>query len=218
MSYYLLQSSLPSLPPHFEVKHTPIPPFLLAQRLKLLPEDDGERLNELVDFLVWDRQAIDRSEQDVIDQYQRFENLRSGSVIRMLVDHRMNVRTLVCALRNRDIDRPPPMGVGPYLPIIQKKWQEPFFGLEGRFPWLEKFQSERVAGNAVAAERILLQATWQRWTRIATEYSFSFEAIVLYFARWEIIDRWTSMNATRGEDRFDQLVTKVLQTHESLNL
>jgi len=218
MSYYLLIASLPALPRHFEVKHAPIPPFLLEQRLKLLPEEDAARLNELIDFLIWDRQSIDRTEQEVIDEYLRFESLPHYDVIRLLVEHRMNVRTLVCGLRNREIGREPPEGVGPFLPIMRKKWQEPFFGLEQRFPWLESFERERKAGNAVAAERILLQATWRRWSRMAAEYTFSFEAIVLYYARWEIITRWTSRNAKRGETRFDQLVTKVLESHEFVNI
>ncbi len=67
------------------------------------------------------------------------------------------------------------------------------------------------------AERLLSSVAWTRWCRTAACHTFSFEAVILYLARWEIIDRWTSRDASRGRLRFEQLVSETLGEHGNFN-
>jgi hypothetical protein len=67
------------------------------------------------------------------------------------------------------------------------------------------------------AERLLFSVAWMRWRRAAALHTFSFEAVILYLARWEIIDRWTSRDASRGRRRFEQLLTETLGEHGNFN-
>ena len=45
---------------------------------------------------------------------------------------------------------------------------------------------------------------------MANNFTFSFEAVLLYLARWEIVDRWTSRDADAGLVRFDQMIEETL--------
>ncbi|HRX83297.1 MAG TPA: DUF2764 family protein, partial [Pirellulaceae bacterium] len=45
---------------------------------------------------------------------------------------------------------------------------------------------------------------------LADEFYFSFETILLYLARWEIVDRWTRLDESAGRQKFDQLLTQTL--------
>ena len=62
----------------------------------------------------------------------------------------------------------------------------------------------------------MLGITWSRWAKLAEQYFFSFEAVLLYLARWEIVSRWTSRDATLGRQRFEQLVTESLDEYANL--
>ena len=72
--YYTLLGSLPALPADFEqAERLPITWLGLERRLKMLSADDSAVLEELIDFLAWDRQSIDRTDEDV---YRKYEQLR----------------------------------------------------------------------------------------------------------------------------------------------
>ena len=67
--------------------------------------------------------------------------------------------------------------------------------------------------DCLAVERMLLEVAWNHWTKLAEQYFFSFEAVLLYLARWEIINRWISRDAVLGRQRFEQLVTESLDEY-----
>ena len=70
--------------------------------------------------------------------------------------------------------------------------------------------------DCLAVERTLLGVTWNHWAKLAERYFFSFEAVLLYLARWEIVSRWTSRDAALGRQRFHQLVTESLDEYVNL--
>ncbi|MAT40459.1 MAG: hypothetical protein CL946_12755 [Ectothiorhodospiraceae bacterium] len=209
MKYYTLVASLPALPAHFDVERTPITRPRLSQLLKQLTDKDADTIHQLASFFSWDRQLVSWSDDDIQHRYEELmEN--PDPLIREIVNLRINVRTIVAAIRRRHDNLGPPTAAGELVAPIQRHWAESTFGLGRRYRWIESFTEQMDRGNIVAADRILLEFTWQTWSRLAARYTFSFEAIPLYVARWEIIDRWTSQDAANGRVRFDQLTQEAL--------
>lgn len=216
MSYFTLIASLPSLPSHFDVARPPITRLQLDDRLKMLTEEDAGTLNQFKDFLAWDRQPLDQTDAQVVDRFRRLQDEVRHPVIWKVVVNRLNVRTLVSALRRRRGGDGPPQAVGDLVDPIRRHWKEPYFRLEQRFPWLTSFEEHWQAGDALAAERILYETTWKFRYRMAAQFTFSFEAVLLYLARWSIIDRWTSRDAEVGKSRFDQLIEETLGDYANI--
>ncbi len=208
--YYTLISALPHLPAHFDVERTPISRPRLMQRLKMVDPSDARYVTQLADFLSWDRQVIEKADEEINRDYQRLKEEMRHPVIIEIMEHRVNVRTIVGALRRRRRGEGPPIGVGELVVPIRSNWNQPQFGLQRRFPWIEEFAELMEAGKAMDAERVLYECTWSLRSRMADDYTFSFEAVLLYLARWSIIDRWTSRDAEAGLERFDQIIEETL--------
>jgi hypothetical protein len=217
-SYYTLIASLPALPPSFEVERDPITRPRLQERLKLLEDDDAATVRRLQDFLNWDRQPLDRTDEEVVAHYEELTAAITNRLIRRLIDDRVETRTILSALRRRRADLPPPIGIEPWAGHIRRHWSHPEFNLQARHPWIGRFQQLTDDGDILEAERLLFSVAWDVWSRLADFRHFSFEAVILYLARWEIIDRWTSRDATRGRQRFEQLISETLGKHGKLNV
>ena len=215
-SYYMLITSLPALPPHFEVDRNPVPWDRFKDRLAMLHEGDAALIDRLVDFFDWDRQPLDRTDADVVAHYKRLLPTVDNRLIRQIIDDRMEVRTIVSGLRLRKADQPPPVGLDPWATDIKRQWKHPDFRLQLRHPWVTRFRELLDAGDILEADRLQLSVSWTYWSRLAARYHFSFEAVILYLARWEIIDRWTSRDAQRGRERFEQLIAETLGDHGKL--
>jgi hypothetical protein len=216
MSYYTLVASLPHLPPHFDVDRLPITRPALEERLESLRPEHQQVLQRLFDFLQWDRQPVDRTDQAMVEAYEHLLQTIHNPLVRELVDHRVDIRTIVSALRRRKAEQSPPIGIGRLVETIRRNWNHPQFNLARQHPWIVLFQERMDTGDAVGAERVLLQVTWENWARLAADYTFSFEAVLLYLARWSILDRWTSKNAAEGRERFERLVEETLGEYAQL--
>jgi hypothetical protein len=62
-----------------------------------------------------------------------------------------------------------------------------------------------------------LGETWTYVRRRMQDYDlFSFEAVVLYIARWDIIRHWHQLQAERGRAVCEALVTEAMGEHAKL--
>jgi Protein of unknown function (DUF2764) len=215
-SYYTLIASLPPLPPRFDVDRDPISAPRLEQRLRLLAEDDAAVIDQWRSFLVWDRQPLDRTDSEFIATYQQLMRAISNLTLRQMIQIRIDTRTIVCAVRLRRSGMPLTSGVGQWVDHIRRNYAEPEFNLAGRYSWIGEFNRLLADDDAIGAERLLFATNYSQWSRMAENYTFSFEAILLYLARWEIIDRWTSRNAEAGKIRFDSILTETLGDYAQL--
>lgn len=130
--------------------------------------------------------------------------------VRDLVTWRLELRTLMAALRRRRRGDPAPVddrwGFGRWLGQIRRNWGESGFRLEGAFPWLPEANRLMDAGDAVGLERLLLVTNWNHLERISDGHHFDFEAVVIYVMRWDLVARWTSYEGEQAARRFDALV------------
>lgn len=209
-SYYTLVASLPPLPAHFDVERVPIARPRLEERLRMLEASDYAVVDQWDHFVRWDQQVLDRTDEDVAVKYQQLAKDITNSTLWKMIVYRIDVRTVVAAVRRRRDGLPAPTGVGQWVEHIRRNYQHPEFQLQERFGWIGKFAASLDAGDALAAQSLLFDANYQRWSRMSQRYTFSFEAVLLYLARWEIIDRWTSRDPQAGQERFHTIITETL--------
>ncbi len=218
-SYYMFVASLPPLPSRFDAGTLPITAATLRRRLSLLEEDDQQVLGQLASFFRWDRQTIDRSDAEVVRQFRQLTLQIRNPLVESLVRHRFEMRMLVVALRCRRDGLPPPLLPDlPLAAVIRRNWEQPNFRLNSHVPWLASFCDALDDQEPRQAQQVLFEELWKLWRRLDEQYHFSFETIVLYLARWEILFRWASQNAELGQERFDRLVENVLATSPAQTL
>lgn len=215
-SYHTLIASLPPLPPRFDVERDPISAPRLEQRLRMLEDEDAAVIDQWRGFLVWDRQPLDRTDGEFIEMYDQLMHGISNPTLREMIQIRIDTRTIISAIRRRRAGIPPPIGVGQWVEHIKRNYSEPEFNLAGHYSWIGQLDQFLATGNAMGAQRLLFGTNYRQWSRMAERYTFSFEAILLYLARWEIIDRWTSRDAEAGQKRFESILTETLGDYAQL--
>ena len=208
-TYYDLIGSLPALPRHFEeADRVPISQLRLQSRLKMLEPRDAEVVEAMTEFLVWERQPLELTDEDVLQRYSRFMDTINDHFARELIERAMTIRTIIAGLRSRRLKLDPPLGITPIGGHIARNWNHPDFRLGGRFPWISAVDALFSGDSLLDLERKILDVSWQYVSRLAERYHFTFEAVVLYLIRWELVYRWTRRDATAGQEKFDQLVSE----------
>ncbi|MCG6897344.1 MAG: DUF2764 domain-containing protein [Thiocapsa sp.] len=220
--YAMLLSSLPYHGPLFGAKQTPLSRIRLNQRLALLDPLEAEWLRDARRLLEWAQQEPEHTDAEAIMRAKRLIDGIASPFIRDLVTWRLELRTLVAALRRRHRGEPAPRdprwGFGRWLIRISGHWNEPDFGLAGAFPWLPEAKRLLDRGASVELERLLLGAVWSHLERVSDGHYLDFEAIVIYVLRWDMIARWTKYDGEEAAQRFDGLVEKALSAVEGLHL
>jgi hypothetical protein len=204
-------SSLPPLGKLFEVKQTPISRLKLESRLQLLEEKDALLLNRIASLIAWSQQAIERTDAQFVAEARRFSEEVRNPTLRELVACRLDVRTIMVALRrrHRGEDEPPAgqaWGVGPWVSYIERHWREPGFHLGGMFPWVSEANRLLAANDSVAVERLQFEVNWKMLDRVGAGHYFDFEAVVIYLNRWSLVDRWSRYSGDAAVGRFRKLV------------
>lgn len=218
--YTVLMASLPPLGGLFEARSPAISLLKLQSRLTLLHPDDRHTLDLMAGFL---SQAVrdDESLAGPIDA-RLLQSARgffaevANPTLRQLVAHRLDLRTILAALRRRHRGESEPptgqaWGFGPWVASIERRWKEPAFGLEAVFPWIPEVSRLLEAGDLVALERSLFAVIWKDLDRLGFGHRFDFEAVVIYLARWALVDRWSHYDAGAAVERFDALVNAALE-------
>lgn len=212
-TYYTLAASLPPLPYWFDAGPLPITRKTLRQRLELLEERDHALMDQLIGFFAWDRQTLDSTDKTVLQTHQRLLDASDNPVVNEIVRHRFEMRTIVAAVRRKRDGEGPPAGYPPLVQLIRAHWDVPNFNLSARYTWIDPFIAAYQKGKLAEAQDVLFGDLWTAWSQLSQQYHFTFESILLYVARWEIVERWTSQNAARGRERFDELIRETLGEH-----
>ena len=99
----------------------------------------------------------------------------------------------------------------PIADQIARQWNHPSFRLAGQFPWITEVNAQLVGDAPFELERTKLEIIWRHAAQLSQQYdSFSFEAVVLYLIRWEVVYRWTRRDETAGQEKFEQLVSEAM--------
>lgn len=209
--YVDLLVSLPHLRNPFASEQTPISRVQLAKRLQVLDPEHRALLNLVSHVLYWGELESEVPESELIRRAALMRRELEDSQLWVWIQWRLDVRFLMAALRLRrdEADPPAPEFYGAYSQyahIVQRYWNHGTFRLEGRFPWLVPVTRLMEEGDAVALEKALLGEVWRYYTRQLHKVQYGLEAVFLYMARWDLVDRWTGYRHSLARQRFDGLL------------
>ena len=210
--YITLGASLPALGPMLSAKVVPINHVRLDARLRggLLP-DDLRQLDAVRGVLSWPQLQHHGDDAAALMAARRAIATVTSPDIKAYLRDRMELRTVVAALRRRTAGEGPPApdaawGHGRYLRRMRTNWSDPAFGVARAFPWATAAAQAMAKGDSAGMERIVLEAAWRQADRHAAQHRFNIESIVFYVARWALLDRWIRHDAQVAEARFAALI------------
>jgi|SRR5579862_1025790 len=210
-SYHMLVASLPPLPPRFDVDHLPITLERLQERLRLLEPEDAEEMARMMAVLQWSRQFKEADDATVVRRYGELMRGITNPLVREVLTVGLDVRMVTTALRRRRRGMgPPPVGIGQWVDHIRLHFNEPDFGLGHIYPRLAELAPQFEQGDVLSVNRGMLAGVWRYLKHRADDFSFSFEAVVLYVIRWNLLSQWQHLEAERGRPIFEALVTEAL--------
>lgn len=217
-NYHMLISSLPALPPRFDVERLPITFERLQGRLRMLEPEDAEEIERMLAVLGWANQFAEPSDAAVVQRYDALMHDITNPFVRDILTYGMDVRMIAVALRSRRRGLAlPTVGIGQWFEHIRHNFNQPDFKLGQVFPWIPEAERLLAQGDLLTLYRqYLLGATWTYLKKLAEDYYFSFEAVVLYIARWDIMRRWQQLQAERGRAIFETLVTEALGEYANI--
>jgi hypothetical protein len=212
--YHMLICSLPALPTRFDVERLPISAERLRDRLRMLEPEHAEEIQNLLEILAWSERFAETTDAAVVERYGELMRRITHPMVREAAGAAVDARMIVTALRRRRRRLgPPTVGIGQWFEHICSHFDEPDLGLAHAFPRLGELRDLLERGDALGFHRGLLGATWAYLRKRADEYHFTFEAVALYVARWEIMHHWQQLEAGRGRAIFETLVAEALGEH-----
>jgi hypothetical protein len=221
MKYVVLMASLPPLGTLFEAATPPISRIRLESRLGLLEPADLHTLEQIANLIAWSAQPQERSDAAFVAEANRFLATNGSPTLRRLVTERLEMRTIVAALRRRRRGEAQPpsgevWGFGEWVGLIERHWSAPTFQLDGLFPWVRQAQELLEKDDLIGFERLQFAVVWAMLNRLGEGHHFDFEALIIYLARWSLVSRWSGYKAESAVVRFRELVDAGLGSHREL--
>ena len=217
--YTLLLSSLPYLPPPLSRQRF-IPPsrIQIDKALRMLEEGDAQRMARLNLVLHWAHLSLEREDKAIVADARQLLEEEPSPLLREVIRERLEMRTLVAAMRRREQERQPQPGetwaIGRYSGRILANWHDPAFGLGHLFGWLNEAVRLLRNGETLALDRLLMFEAWRRLQRVEDRHDFSFDAVALYVMRWDILDRLGRQQEEAAKSRFESMLNGSLEGHE----
>jgi hypothetical protein len=157
LEYVQLVASLPALGPILAAKTAPINRVRLQARLQdmLRPEHRAE-IEAAASILAWPRQPLLETDADFVSKARTVIPTLKSETVRRLVHDRLELRTVIAALRRRHAGQDAPSagevwGYGRYIDRIRANWRDPGFGLGQSLKWVlpakDKLDKARVCGR-----------------------------------------------------------------------
>lgn len=221
-TYVTLVASLPTIGPMLAAREAPISQDRFAARLSMLTDEDRATLTRVADVLSWRRIPLGVSDAEFMANANAVMASLESHTLRDLVQKRLEMRTLVAALRRRHAGESAPQpgtawGVAPLTRRIDAAWGEPTFRLERSYPWLTSARAAVEDEDAAGLERTLIETAWKQAAVLAAWHQFDFEAVALYAVRLNLLTRWTTYDGEIAGTRFAGLVNDaVTAAHDVL--
>jgi hypothetical protein len=207
----MLMASLPALGPLLSERAPPINETRLERRLRELSPEDHAELDRLRSLASWMRLDRDEDEAAFLARARSVIAGVKSEAIRAVARDRLEIRTLLAALRRRHAGEEAPApgtpwGYGRFVETIRAHWGAPDFGVGRAFPWIGAAKERLESGDRAGLERIVLEAAWAAGERHLALHEFDFEAVVYYVLRWSLVDRWSRYDTEAAAVRFAELL------------
>jgi len=219
--YYTLVASLPPLPRYDRAERVPINRVRLFERLKMLRPEDAEVVEHVYAFLGTGHLPVVPGDREIVAHHERLKESRPDATFWAVLEFPIDVKTVVTALRRRRLGHPcpaegEPWGIGRLTGPIRRNWEQPDFRLSGAHPWVPRVRASMESGDALALQKLLFDLTWNHVDRVSQGLTFSFDAVLAYLYKWDLIDRWISYDAEAAGVRFEELLMEAMDGKEHL--
>ncbi|MGZ8239455.1 MAG: DUF2764 family protein [Methylobacter sp.] len=213
--YYTVVASFPHLPYFAEAERLPLSRLRLEQRLRMLDADETRQIFQ-AEFLVGWRLPAGKlgSGGKITAQYKTALQSMGQPALREFVEYRMDIQTVVAALRLRQAGRDPQQypgiwGVGRWVKHIEANWDATDFRLSTVFPWVLEAGNCLAAVDATALDRLLMDTVWRKLSRMGDMSPFGFEAITAFVFKWDILQAWLMRDAGAAKQRFKIMIEEI---------
>lgn len=210
----MLLSSLPALPHFTRARALPISAERLHLRLGMLARDDAELLDRAWEFVRWRRGASAATDAQLVERFERLGDSPGERLVRDCVRPRLEVATVLAALRRRhdgEAAAPAaPWGIADMAVMISRRWSHPDFGLAHRLPWLPRVRALLEQDDFLALEQLVSAIAWEQLEAIDRGSMYALRNVIVYLLKWDILDRWVSMDPAHAATRFNSLLEQVL--------
>jgi hypothetical protein len=211
--YYTFLASLPPLPTHFQVERLPISREQINERMTMLPPEDRESIQLFWDILHELQYGSSVSDEMLLDQLERDWKAIPNPVGRQILGDQLTQTYLLTAIQRKQENREPPLGPHPLEKHVHMYWSQAGFGLVPYHHWLEEVPARLKEEKVLEIHRLLLQELWNRWRKMHDHFIFSLEAFLLYLARWDVMEQWQRLDASRGRQEVEQYFKEQLHEH-----
>ena len=106
--YYTLIASLPPLKRFDQAERLPINMERLKERLTMLWPEDAKLVDSVTSFIIWHRQPMERSDEEMSAIYKQLMESIDNPAIKEMINLRIDIRTIVVALRRHYRGLPAP--------------------------------------------------------------------------------------------------------------
>lgn len=212
--YYTVVASLPHLPYFANVERLPLSRLRLEQRLRMLDADESRQIYQ-AEFLVGWRLPVGKlGGGNIAKHYKTVLQSISQPVLLEFVEYRLDMQTVIAALRIRQAGRDPKQysgswGVGRLVKHIEAHWDAADFRLGTIYPWVQEADSYLAASDAMALDRLLMDIVWRKLSRLGDRSPFGFEAITAFVFKWDILQAWLQRDAGAAKQRFQILIEEI---------
>ncbi len=219
--YYTLVASLPALPYFERAPRVPINRVRLDQRLRMLTPEDTQELRRCERLIAWRSHDLSSPAAAIAGIYERLRAQSRYPSVLAYVDHRLQMRTVISALRARRLGTPlseleRPWGLGELVPVIERRWDVADFGLAARLPWVPHLRECIERGEALELGRAVFEREWKFLVTVADAHPFAFPEVLSYVMRRDIIERWLRRDADVARRRFSTLTQEAFDERARL--
>ena len=213
--YYTLIASLPPLKKFDQAERLPINMERLRERLTILGQEDAKLVDSVASFIIWHRQPMERSDKEMLVVYKQLIESIDNPMIKEMINLRIDIRTIVVALRRRYRGLPAPKsgelwGMGRWVQHIEKYWDDQNLRLAAVYPWIPQVREYLENGNALELERLQMNQVWEGVDRLEDQNYFGIDVIFSYLFKWDMMQRWLANDVESAKIRFDELVSEVI--------
>ena len=213
--YYTLIASLPPLKKFDQAERLPINMERLRERLTILGQEDAKLVDSVASFIIWHRQPMERSDKEMFVVYKQLIESIDNPMIKEMINLRIDIRTIVVALRRRYRGLPAPKsgelwGMGRWVQHIEKYWDDQNLRLAAVYPWIPQVREYLENGNALELERLQMNQVWEGVDRLEDQNYFGIDVIFSYLFKWDMMQRWLANDVESAKIRFDELVSEVI--------
>ncbi len=213
--YYTVVASLPHLPYFANAERLPLSRLRLEQRLRMLDADESGQIFQ-AELLVGWRLPLGkfRSSGNIAAHYKTALQIIDQPVLREFVEYRLDMQTVIAALRIRQAGLDPQQypgtwGIGRWVKHIEAHWDAADFHLRTVYPWLPDAANYLATANAIALDRLLMETVWRKLSRVGDVNPFGFGAITAFVFKWDILQAWLLRDANAAKQRFQILIEEI---------